>query len=145
MFVDMSPRLFYFCVALVVGPPVAVVALNYDLLKPKLIDPRTAVGEVLFFEANWCGACKAMKPVVVKLRNDGFDIRTVDVDSHRDEAIRFGIHAVPTFILMRGGDEVRRESGMVSPDTLQSGGRNADLTAKSRSSRDLFHRETLGT
>ena len=40
----MSPRLFYFCVALVVGPPMAVVALNYDLLKPKPIDPNTGAG-----------------------------------------------------------------------------------------------------
>lgn len=122
----MSPRLFYFCVALVVGPPMAVVALNYDLLKPKPIDPNTgAAGEVLFFEANWCGACKAMKPVVTKLRNEGFDIRTVDVDSHRDEAVRFGIHAVPTFILMRGGDEVRRESGMIRSASQASAAKRA--------------------
>jgi thioredoxin 1 len=112
--------MFALCVALLVGPPAAVVALNYNQwFAPKHIYPGMAQGEVLFFNANWCGACKAMKPVVAKLQGQGFDIRSTDVDNHRQQAVQYEIHVIPTFVLVRDGQEVRRASGVISPDALK--------------------------
>jgi thioredoxin 1 len=76
--------------------------------KPKHVDANLARGEVLVFDANWCGACRAMKPVVAQLQGEGFDIREVDVDKNRADAMRFSVHSIPTFILVRDGQEVRR-------------------------------------
>jgi thioredoxin 1 len=115
-----TPKMLFLCGALVVGPPVLVLGLNYnDWFAPKHIDASMAQGEVLFFEANWCGACKAMKPVVTNLKDEGFDIRTMDVDNQQAAAVKYGIHVVPTFVLVRDGEEVRRASGVISPDRLK--------------------------
>ena len=117
---SISPKLFPICVALLIGPPALVVAINYhQWFVPKPIYPWLVKGEVLAFETNWCGVCKAMNPVVRQLQDEGFDIRTVDAQTHLDEAMKYGVHAVPTFILVRDGQEVRRASGILSPDDLK--------------------------
>ena len=106
--------------ALVIGPPATVIALNYhEWFAPKPIYPWTAQGEVLAFETPWCGVCKAMKPVVRQLQDEGFDIRIVDADKHQEEAMRYGIRGVPTFILVRNGEEVRRTSGYMPAEDLK--------------------------
>ena len=104
-----TPRVFAICV-LAIAPPLAVLGLNYkQWLVPKPIDPRLATGEVLFFEADWCPACRAMKPVAEQLKREGFDIRQMNVDSHQTEAVKYGIHVIPTFVLVRNNEEVRRQ------------------------------------
>ncbi len=115
-----TPKVFALCVALTIGPPIGLVALHYNQwLAPQPIDPRFAQGELLFFEGNYCGACQRMKPVVARLREEGFIIRTMEVEGCRQQAIDYGIHAVPTFVLVRDGHEVRRAVGVMSPESLQ--------------------------
>ena len=60
-----------------------------------------------------------MKPVVAKQQDEGFDIRTVDIEKHQGKAIRYGIGSIPTFVLVRDGQEVRRSSGVMSSDDLK--------------------------
>jgi len=108
-------RLFVLCVA---GAVVA--AWHHDKWsKPKPSDPNLVQGEVLAFDANWCGACRAMRPVVAQLKGEGFDIREVDVDQHRDAATKFSVHSIPTFILVRDGQEVRRASGVMPLEDMR--------------------------
>src|SRR5215470_5785205 len=94
-----TPRLFTICIMLAIGPPAAMLALHYDDWKPKPIDPRFAVGELLFFESDGCGACRAMKPVVAELKDQGFIIRTIDVGNQTAKAMEYGIHSIPAFVL----------------------------------------------
>jgi len=87
--------------------------------KHKPIDPNLARGEVLVFDANWCGACRAMRPVVAQLQGEGFDIREVDVDKNRADAMRFSVHSIPTFVLVRDGQEVRRAAGIMPAESVR--------------------------
>jgi thioredoxin 1 len=108
-------RVFVLCVTLTV-----IAAWHHDKwFKPKPVDPSLVQGEVLAFDANWCGACRAMKPVVAQLKGEGFDIREIDVDKYKGEAMNFSVHSIPTFILVRDGQEVRRASGVMSAETMR--------------------------
>ena len=62
------------------------------------------------FFAEWCGPCKAMKPVLEELKL---------VDQHEDLATKYRIQAVPTFILFKNGEAVWRHSGVIHSSELQ--------------------------
>jgi thioredoxin 1 len=117
-------RVFLACVALIVLPTVAVITYkqyrSVELSEAKT--PATMAvtrGEVLFFNATWCGPCRQMKPIVAQLRRQGYHIRDVDVDRNRTLAQKYGIRAVPTFVFVENGDEVKRFSGGTSPENLR--------------------------
>lgn len=76
-------------------------------------------GELLYFTASWCSACRQMKPVVDRLRLEGFPIRQVDVDRDPATARRFGVTALPTFVVVDQGKPPRRVVGATSEDVLR--------------------------
>ena len=114
-------RLFTICLLLFLAPVAAAVIYeqyqNPPALPANFGHPRK---EVLFFNATWCGPCRQMRPVVSQLRRQGFHLRNVDVDQHRDLAKQYGIHAVPTFVFVENGQEVKRFSGGTSPERLRT-------------------------
>lgn len=81
--------------------------------KPVLVD----------FTASWCGPCKAMAPVLDKVKNsvgDKASIIKVDIDRNEQFANSMGISGVPTFVLFQKGEEKWRHVGMISGPQLES-------------------------
>ncbi len=76
-------------------------------------------GVVLNFTASWCGPCQQMAPVVSRLQQQGYAIRKVDFDRERDLARQFKVTGVPTFVLLIGGEERGRISGVLSESELR--------------------------
>jgi len=74
---------------------------------------------LLDFYADWCGPCRAMNPVLEQLARRGYPIRKVNIDQHPDIAARFGVRAVPCFVMLVDGREVGREVGQVSLARLE--------------------------
>jgi thioredoxin 1 len=65
------------------------------------------------FWAAWCGPCRVMNPLLADLASDRDDLRVVKVDTEAnvETAARFGVLAMPTFLLFRNGEEVLRLVG----------------------------------
>jgi len=81
--------------------------------KPTLVD----------FWAQWCGPCRMMNPIIEEVKNDVGDsvtILKVDVDQNKEVAIKYGIRSIPTLILFKNGEELWRQSGVVTKDVLVS-------------------------
>ncbi len=78
--------------------------------KPVLID----------FWAEWCGPCRMMSEVVEDIAESRSDIKVckVNVDDERDMAVKFGIDAIPTIILIRNGSTAAESVGYMQRDEL---------------------------
>jgi len=66
------------------------------------------------FFAEWCGPCKMMAPVLDEVARDyegKLKVVKVDVDESGETAARFGVTAMPTFILLKNGQEAYRRIG----------------------------------
>jgi thiol-disulfide isomerase/thioredoxin len=79
----------------------------------------TPDGIVLEFSSQNCGPCRAMAPIVHRLQQQGYAIRTVDIDRERELARRFRIDRVPTTVLLIGGRERQRYVGRLDEAQLR--------------------------
>ena len=69
------------------------------------------------FWAEWCGPCRMLAPTIEKLANDyagKVKVGKVDTDSNRDISMKYGISAIPTVILFKGGQVAKKFVGLRS-------------------------------
>lgn len=64
--------------------------------------------------ATWCRPCQMVSPALERLATEfagRIKLVKVDVDSSPAVTARFEVRAVPTLLVMRGGDVVARQAG----------------------------------
>ena len=74
------------------------------------------------FWAPWCGPCRAIAPIVEELSGEyagKVDFAKLNTDDNQRTAMKFGVMAIPTLILFRGGNEVARVTGVQSKQALK--------------------------
>jgi thioredoxin 1 len=67
------------------------------------------------FEAQWCGPCKAMKPMVEEIANEysgRLTVATVDIEESQQTTYRLGVRAVPTVVLFKNGEVFAQKVGL---------------------------------
>jgi thioredoxin 1 len=66
------------------------------------------------FWAEWCGPCKMIAPTLEEIGRDyagKLRIAKINVDDNPDVARRFEVMSIPTLILFKDGEPVRRVVG----------------------------------
>ena len=79
--------------------------------------------ELLDFYADWCGPCVVMKPVLEELEKEmasTVKITKIDVDQKQEEASKYGVMSIPTYVILKDGKEVDRFIGSTSKQDVVS-------------------------
>lgn len=74
------------------------------------------------FYATWCPHCKHMHPIVeeFKKKMEGvLEVVEVDVDQERALTDLYTVESMPTFILLRKGEQLWRQSGELTLERLE--------------------------
>jgi thioredoxin 1 len=73
------------------------------------------------FWAPWCGPCKMMSPIMEEIAEEYAEkskVCKLNTDDARDSAMEFGISAIPTIILFKGGQVQKKWVGLSSKKDL---------------------------
>ncbi|MGQ0795638.1 MAG: thioredoxin [Nitrosopumilaceae archaeon] len=72
------------------------------------------------FWATWCGPCQFMLPIFSRLakKYTAIIFARVNVDDAQSVAARYGVYAIPTFLMFRNGQVVDKAVGAVGEPGL---------------------------
>lgn len=77
---------------------------------------------ILKFEAEWCGQCKVLTPILKRVLENHTDITltTVDIETEEETTLKYNIRNLPTLVFIKDDIEVGRTSGVLTADILEN-------------------------
>lgn len=84
---------------------------------------QSALPVVIDVFAPWCGPCQQMAPIFDELATELADtckLAKLNIDNNRELAIQYNVSSIPTFIFIKNGKVIAKESGSMNKETLKA-------------------------
>ena len=75
------------------------------------------------FWAPWCGPCRMVAPVVEEIANEragALKVVKLNTDENQQTAIQYNVLSIPTLIVFKNGQEVKRVTGAYPKKKLEA-------------------------
>jgi len=95
----------------------------FKKLNAKNFESEISNGTVLVdFYADWCGPCKMIAPIIEEIANECNDIIVgkINVDDDTPIAIKYNVISIPTLIVFKNGQEIKRIVGYTTKENILS-------------------------
>ena len=81
---------------------------------------QSPVPVLVDFNADWCGPCRMLAPVIEEIAAERSDCKvvSVNVDDESDLAEEYGVFSIPCVVLFKSGAEAERAVGFRPKEDL---------------------------
>ena len=95
-----------------------VIDINESDFQEEVINSKTKV--LIDFNAEWCGPCKMMRPVLDKYAEEHENVKivSINVDDNRELARKYNVFSIPCLVVIKDGKELDRTVGLISRTEL---------------------------
>ena len=90
----------------------AVVHLTLENFEAEVIQSDKPV--LVDFFAPWCGPCRMLSPIIDEIAEERTNVKVckINTDEQEELAMRFGIMSIPTLIVFKNGEVVKKTMGV---------------------------------
>ncbi|MBR6951638.1 MAG: thioredoxin [Oscillospiraceae bacterium] len=81
---------------------------------------RSEIPVLADFNADWCGPCRTMRPMLDELAEEqsAYKIVSINIDDEDELAEEYDVSSIPCLVVFRGGEEADRSVGLISKDSI---------------------------
>ncbi|MBR1393375.1 MAG: thioredoxin [Ruminococcus sp.] len=96
----------------------AVIEVTKDTFEQEVLNSDKPV--LVDYNADWCGPCRMMRPVLDELAAERDDIKVVsiNIDDEDELAEDNDISSIPCLVVYKNGKEAARNVGLVPKDVV---------------------------
>ena len=96
----------------------AVIEVTQDTFEEEVLKAEKPV--LADFNADWCGPCQALKPMLAEFAEAHPEIKVVSINIDDEEDLRddYDIGSIPCLVVFKNGEEANRKVGLISQDAI---------------------------
>ena len=98
----------------------AVITVNNNNFEEEVLKNE---GKVLVdFNADWCGPCKMLGPILEEVSETIQDTKfvSVNIDDEDELSEKYNVVSIPCLVLFENGKEIKRSVGFISKDDIEN-------------------------
>lgn len=96
-----------------------IIDVTSENFKSEVLNSKVPV--LVDFNADWCGPCRMVRPVLDELAEESNDYKivSVNVDDEEELAAKYNVLSIPCMVLIKAGNEVGRSIGFKPKSELK--------------------------
>ena len=94
-----------------------MINVNKDNFESEVLNSKETV--LVDFNAEWCGPCRMLHPILEELANEGHKIVSINIDDEDELADKYMVSSIPCLVLFKDGKEIARSIGLKPIDEVR--------------------------